>query len=306
MKIVNSVSGGKSSAYIADNYPADYDVFALVCIDDPKCAPKDPGIIKYVNDKIEKFIPEFGEFIATAEDDQTLYAMRDLEQIIGREITWVRGASFDTILNGRQTRLPSWARRYCTDAMKLLPTFLWWFNTIGEPCRMRIGFRVDEFERMLRFFNNGNKTHYSIPVSCSTQGNKLQRHENFHWRFCDMPLIRDGIDHSDVREYWKNKYTTHTLFQERRQIVFPEISNCVDCFHKRKETLMYEALINLPKMQWGGGKELLGKGTWLDTKETYFSIIDEALALTSADKQQLIRRIGKIDGNTCDTGGCTD
>ena len=30
MITVNSVSGGKTSAYIAANYPADYDVFALV------------------------------------------------------------------------------------------------------------------------------------------------------------------------------------------------------------------------------------------------------------------------------------
>ena len=28
---VNSVSGGKTSAYIAVHYPADYDVFSLVC-----------------------------------------------------------------------------------------------------------------------------------------------------------------------------------------------------------------------------------------------------------------------------------
>ncbi len=306
MKIVNSVSGGKSSAYVAANYPADYDVFALVCIDDPKCAPKDPGIIKYVNDKLEKFIPEFGEFIATAEDDQTLYAMRNLEQYIGREITWVRGESFDTILEGRQTRLPSWARRYCTDALKLLPTFLWWFNEIGEPCRMRIGFRADEFERMLRFFNNGSNTHYQIPVSCSLLGNKLQRHVNFHWRFCDMPLVRDGIDQFDVRAYWKNKFTPQTLFEERKEIIFPEVSNCTDCFHKKKETLMYEALVNPEKMAWGASKELLGKGTWLDNKETYQSIINQTNQLSPSEKQQLIRRIGKIDNNSCDTGGCTD
>ena len=31
---VNSLSGGKTSSYIAANYPADYDIFALVRIED--------------------------------------------------------------------------------------------------------------------------------------------------------------------------------------------------------------------------------------------------------------------------------
>ena len=89
IKTVNSISGGKTSAYIAANYPADYEVFSLVCIDDQKCSPKDKSIQRYVNDKLEKYIPEFGEFIATSEDDLTLTAMRDLEQYLGKEIVWV-------------------------------------------------------------------------------------------------------------------------------------------------------------------------------------------------------------------------
>ena len=85
MKTVNSISGGKTSAYIAVHYPADYEVFSLVCIDDKNCKPKDTLINTYVNLKLEKFAPEYGEFIATAEDDKTLYAMMDLEQILGRD-----------------------------------------------------------------------------------------------------------------------------------------------------------------------------------------------------------------------------
>ncbi len=51
------VSGGMTSSYIAANYPADYNVFSLVCIDDPNCAPKDKGLIQYVNAKLEKSTP---------------------------------------------------------------------------------------------------------------------------------------------------------------------------------------------------------------------------------------------------------
>lgn len=71
MKTINSLSGGKTSSFMAVHYPADYNLFSLVCIDDLKCQPKDKSIIKMVNDKLDKngFIKEYGEFIATAEDD---------------------------------------------------------------------------------------------------------------------------------------------------------------------------------------------------------------------------------------------
>jgi diphthamide synthase (EF-2-diphthine--ammonia ligase) len=54
MLTVNSISGGKSSAFLAKHYPADYELFSLVCIDDVKCAPKDKSIVQFVNDKLQK------------------------------------------------------------------------------------------------------------------------------------------------------------------------------------------------------------------------------------------------------------
>ena len=95
MKTINSLSGGKTSSYMSVHYPADYNIFALVTIDDINCKPKDESIVKYVSDKIGK------DFIATAEDDSTLYAMRDLEQLLGRDIIWVNGESFYKILKNR-------------------------------------------------------------------------------------------------------------------------------------------------------------------------------------------------------------
>lgn len=77
MITLNSLSGGKTSSYMAAHFPADFDVFAVVCIDDPKCSPKDAGLIQYANDKFQKFSRNKSEFIATAEDDQTLRAVRD-------------------------------------------------------------------------------------------------------------------------------------------------------------------------------------------------------------------------------------
>ena len=91
MKTINSLSGGKTSSYMALHYPADYNIFSLVRIEDINCKPKDKSLIKYVSDKIGM------EFIATAESDKTLYVMRDLEQLIGKEIIWVTGQTFDEL-----------------------------------------------------------------------------------------------------------------------------------------------------------------------------------------------------------------
>jgi hypothetical protein len=82
---------GKTSSYIAAKYPADYDVFALVRTDDKNCLFPDKKLRQEVSDRIGK------EFIGTLEDDTIIYTMLDLEQYIGRKITWVSGNTFDEI-----------------------------------------------------------------------------------------------------------------------------------------------------------------------------------------------------------------
>lgn len=307
MKKVNSLSSGETSSYLAEKYPADYEVFSLVCIDDVECAPKDKSIAQYVNDKLgEKYISQYGEFVATAEDDKSLYVMRDLEQRIGRNIIWVRGDSYDTIINkryesllrGNKQRLPSWARRWCTEEMKMIPIFYWWFYNVGEKVEMRIGFRFDEFGRMENFFNNSDPTNFKIPVSCSTRGQKLQRHETFNWRACKFPLIRDGITKPMIKEHWeKNGWVQD--FMEFRKIAFPEISNCVGCFHKKPETLAYQWGVHPSKMKWFAKQEKLGMGTWLDSRTTYEEIG------TFAETNPFIAELALL-GASCDSGGCTD
>lgn len=71
MYTVNSLSGGKTSSYMALHYEADYNVFSLVCIDDASCTPSDKKLVQRVNDKLEQSQGgKYGDFIATAEDDQ--------------------------------------------------------------------------------------------------------------------------------------------------------------------------------------------------------------------------------------------
>lgn len=98
MQTVNSLSGGKTSSYIAVHYPADYEVFALCCIDSHNAGAKiDKKIKQMVNDKLQKHCSMYPEFVATSEDPKVLIAMFDLEQKIGLEIVWVRGVGWDIL-----------------------------------------------------------------------------------------------------------------------------------------------------------------------------------------------------------------
>ena len=122
MKKVNSLSGGKTSSYIAANYPADYNVFSLVRTDDKKCMFPDAKLRQEVSDRLGV------EFIGTLEEDTIIYTMLDLEQYIGSKIDWVTGKTFDDIIlrkNGK-VQLPNPMRRFCTVEMKIEPIFNWW------------------------------------------------------------------------------------------------------------------------------------------------------------------------------------
>ncbi|MES2287471.1 MAG: hypothetical protein V4547_17385 [Bacteroidota bacterium] len=138
---VNSLSSGKTSSYMAVHYPADVEIFACVCIDYPKATPKDPSILKYCLDKLN------GNFIASAEHDKSLKVMMQLEQLIGKEIVWVRGKSFDQVID-QAGCLPTWARRFCTTQLKIRAMFEYLWPRYGEVI-MRIGFRADEMDRII-------------------------------------------------------------------------------------------------------------------------------------------------------------
>lgn len=133
MKTINSVSGGRTSSFMAVNYPTDINIFACVCIDSPEAAPKDDSIYNYCLEKLD------GNFIASAERQKTLKAMMDLEQLIGKEIVWVRGKSFDTVVDEAGC-LPTWNRRFCTTYLKIQPIFEHLYFRYGLVSE-QIGFR---------------------------------------------------------------------------------------------------------------------------------------------------------------------
>lgn len=148
---VNSLSGGRTSSYLGVHYPADYDLFALVCIEDHNAGGRiDRKLKQMANDKLQKYCPHMPEFVATSEDPIILKTMFQLEQKIGREIIWLRGISWEEMIFKVKKALPNRHWRFCTDILKIYPIFCFLFTHGLLPCIMRVGYRYDEKERAQR------------------------------------------------------------------------------------------------------------------------------------------------------------
>jgi len=283
MKTINSLSGGKTSSYIAVNFPADIEMFSLVCIECHNAAgewlKKRPDLIRYANEKLEDYIPLYGEFRATAEDPVIIQTMMELEQKIGREIIWVRGISFDHLIQ-KSKFLPNSKTRFCTSEMKLKPIFEWCFLNTGLPVRMRLGYRFDESHR-----KDKATTEYEFPVSCNTYGQRRQNLKTFEWRINEFPLIDEvPTIHPQVVNYWKNS----------NDVTFADDSNCQMCFFKeaQQKLINYEKHPNI--MLWAAIQEQLIGATF-----------NKNISLLSNFK------IAKLDffsggGSGCNAGFCHD
>ena len=234
LKTVNSLSGGKTSSYIAANYPADYNVFSLVRTDDKNCIFPDKKIRQEVSDRLGT------EFIGTLEEDMIIYTMLDLEQFIGSKIDWVTGKTFDeiTVRNGKRY-LPNVTQRFCTTEMKLQPIFDWWRKEINEVVEMRIGFRANEQRRaktMLEKANkNGNLEFKAIVGKRKTQN----KWADIEWQKPKFPLIDNPTFKDSIENYWKDK-----------NVRFAYLNNCVGCFHRSPVLLKHMSDKHPNKFQW--------------------------------------------------------
>jgi hypothetical protein len=240
MKTVNSLSGGKTSSYIAANYPADYDVFALVRIEHQESKFKDEKIRREVEDRIQ------APFIATAEDDMIIYTMLDLEQHIGRKITWVTGKTFDEVTTrNNKVFLPSMLRRFCTVEMKIEPMFYWWAENIGEPIETRIGFRANETRRANNMIERCNEDGLAIfKATFEKHKDGRNKWEDVPYQKPRFPLIEDNIYKDKIELYWRDK-----------PVRFAWMNNCVGCFHKTPMLLrkMFDKHPN--KLEWFAQRE---------------------------------------------------
>lgn len=283
MMTINSLSGGKTSSYIAANYPADYNVFALVRTNDKNCLFPDSKIRQIVSDKIGT------EFIGTLEDDLIIYTMLDLEQYIGKKIDWVSGVTFDEVINGKYGGvLPNKLRRYCTSEMKMKPIFNWWLYNIGEPVEMRIGFRANEMNRaksMNEKLNDNGFLEYKTIIGKSKNGNR-NKWGLIEWQIPSFPLIQDAIFKDTIEQFWKGK-----------PVRFAYMNNCVGCFHRNELLLKLMSKKHPNKFQWFVNQEKGRKkqDTWRQSGHiTYEKIKNHKLQL----------ELFEDDFNECDSGYC--
>ena len=279
MKTVNSLSGGKTSSYIAANYPADYNVFSLVRTDDKNCMFPDTKIRQEVSDRLGT------EFIGTLEEDMIIYTMLDLEQFIGSKIDWVTGKTFDenTVRNGKRY-LPNVTQRFCTTEMKLQPIFDWWRKEINQVVEMRIGFRANEQRRaktMLEKTNkNGNLEFKAIVGKRKTQN----KWADIEWQKPKFPLIENPTFKDSIENYWQDK-----------NVRFAYLNNCVGCFHRSPVLLKHMSDKHPNKFQWFVDSEENGYGKRTFKNGMKYKDIRKSLKQTE---------LFDDDFNECDSGYC--
>ena len=234
MKTVNSLSGGKTSSYIAAHYKADYNVFSLVRTNDKKCLFPDSKIRQEVSDRLRT------EFIGTLEEDAIIYTMLDLEQFIGQKIDWVTGKTFDEIIdhNGKKY-LPNVTQRFCTTEMKLKPIFNWWQNKFNKPIKMNIGYRANEGSRAKTMLSKTTKNGFSTFKTIVGKRKTQNKWANIEWQKPMFPLIDDNIYKDKIEKYWKDK-----------PVRFAYMNNCVGCFHRTPILLKHLSDKHPNKYQW--------------------------------------------------------
>lgn len=289
MKTINSISGGQTSAYIAVNYPADYNIFALVTTDDIKCKFPDAKLRQIVSDKIGK------EFNGTLEEDTIIHTMLDLEQFIGTKIDWVSGLSFDEQVkrykkNGDvKIHLPSVMRRTCTVQMKIEPMFDFWRKNINEIAETRIGFRANETRRAQNMIERANLTNgvltFKTIIGQSKNGNN--KWLDMPYQIPRFPLIEDNIYKDTIVEFWKDK-----------PVRFAYMNNCVGCFHRSPIVLKHMSVRHPNKFQWFVDTEIKGM------KDFNSNAWKEGLTYAQIQKSLKQLDLFDTDFNECDSGYC--
>ncbi len=264
MKTVTSVSGGRTSSYMALHFPTDYNIFSLVRIEDKRCTPKDKKLIQYVEDKIKQ------PFIATAESDLTLYVLIQLEQDLGKEIIWVTGDTFEHVIYNttHKNSLPNRRMRYCTSDMKMLPIFWWCYLNLFESkddfISMNIGYRADEQRRnandLFSFVSSCNinydkeafKLGNTIYVLAENLKGNNKWTKDFEWRESHFPLRDNNIYLPQIKKF----------FILHPEYIFPLFSNCVGCFNKTEPELQRQFTLEPHKMNWFKEQENKTGRTW--------------------------------------------
>lgn len=279
MKTVNSISGGKTSAYIAKYFPADINIFSLVRIEDTDnlwMKGKDEQTRQVISDRLGK------EFIGTAEMDEIIYTILDLEQFIGQEIKMITGDTFEEVIKRNYNYLPNKMTRYCTVEMKLKPIFNYLKENTELPVEMRIGFRPNEIKRaegvLARAEPNGIEYFDTIVGKAGTR-NKWGK---VPYRMCKFPLIDNNISKDTIYSYWQDK-----------PVRFAYRNNCVGCVNRQPLMISHMASKDLDKVKWFEKQEIKTGNRFL-SDVSFTKILNFGTQATFFDD----------DFNECDSGFC--
>jgi hypothetical protein len=283
MKTINSLSGGKTSSYIAANYPADVELFSLVRTSDVECKFPDDKVRQLVSDRIGQ------EFIGTLEQDAIIYTMLDLEQFLGREITWITGPTFDEVIiqgvkkNGEAYKyLPNVMQRFCTVEMKINPIKRWCYENTELPVEMRLGFRANEVSRAAKMIERRKDDGLEWDkFVISKNENGRNKWKELPYRLTRFPLIDDRIFKDKIESFWVGK-----------PVRFAYMNNCVGCFH-RNEILLKHMSDKEPT-----------KFNWFAKQETEKARFKKEISYEAIKRHRLQFDLFDDDFNECDSGYC--
>jgi hypothetical protein len=279
MKTINSLSGGKSSSYIAVNYPADYNIFSLIRTNLESCLFPDSKVRQIVSDKIGS------EFIGTLEDDMIIYTMLDLEQYIGKEIIWLSPITFEDLIEQKKGKngyyLPNQMARFCTVEMKIKPIAQWCYENTQLPIEMRIGFRGNEKNRVDRMNSRlvNQVEDFKFKIGRENNRNKFK---TLPYRFLKFPLYQDKLDNYNIHQYWKDK-----------PIRFAYKNNCVGCFHRSELFLNHISKRNEKQFNW-----------FIEMEKKTGQTFKKGITYEKIKNYQTQISMFDDDFNDCDSGYC--
>jgi hypothetical protein len=280
MNTVNSISGGKTSAYLMQHYPSDINIFSLVRVEDENCLwmnGKDEKTRQLISDRIGK------EFIGTAEMDEIIYTILDLEQFTGQEIKIISGRTFEEVIKDNYNYLPNKMVRYCTVEMKLKPIFNYLNSLDILPVEMRIGYRPNEIERAERMLQRADENgieHFETIVGKRKSQNKWGK---VPYRKAKFPLIDENITKDIIYNYWEDK-----------NVRFAYRNNCVGCVNRQPLMISHMATKERNKVEWFNSMEL-------KTGNRFLSDVSFQSILKFSTQGQLFT---DEDFSTCDSGFC--
>ena len=275
MKTINSLSGGKTSSYMAVHYPADFNIFSLVRTNDKSCLFPDAKIRQIVSDRIGQ------EFIGTLEMDEIIYTMLDLEQFIGKKIIWLSEKTFEEIIKKAGGYLPNLMVRYCTQKLKVEPISQWCYDNTDLPVEMRIGFRANEINRATKMLERAENGIEHFKFSIGKKNNRNQW-KVLPYRKVTFPLIDDRIFKDTIELYWEDK-----------SVRFAQRNNCVGCFHRNELLLNYLSNTQENKFDW-----------FIKQEQQNGNTFKKGITYEKIKKHKLQLDLFDTDFNDCDSGYC--